>query len=449
MLAPFYDRVRVSTPTTGSGTLTFGSASIGFLDFTNVPTGEPVRYVIEDLPNWEIGQGVKASSTTFTRTTVKETSAGTTSPISLSGSATLYLAFTSDSFIDAANVLHNTFPASAYGAYFDGINDDAPGISAAITAANAAGGGIVLLPPGSGLLGSGLTQPYNNVHIVGAGVPQLAHNTGGSYDVGTALKWTGSTGGTMLTVGPAQDPVAGKRKSNCSVRGVLFDGNNIAGICVQIQSVAFSKFDFGYVNPLVCGCLITTVWLESSMTAGSWEINDTQFNEFRIDGLVNYPLANTVATTLSTAGTTVAFDCAAGFFAGMQVRFATSVNYYIIASVSGNNVTFTSAVTVADATAGNKVAFAPGGVVVTGVVNSTVPSGYHVAGSCDYPACWCGNSSLNQFRQVSIINYAGGDGFTFQYTDHNYVDLLVSYTSSPTAYGLVFDGGVGTMPGAR
>jgi len=447
MVAPFYDRVKVTTSTTGTGEITFGSSTSGFLDFTNVPIGKSVRYVIEDLPNWEIGVGTKSSVSTFTRTTVKETSSGSTSPISLSGNAILYISWTSDSPVDSANVLHNTFPVMAYGAFFDGIHDDQPGITAAIAAAEAEGGGIVLFPMGSGCLANTVYQPNNNVHLVGAGVPQLLHNTGGSYDVGTVLKWIGATGGTMIEVGPMQDPVAGKRKSNCDVRGILFDGNNIAGLCIQIASVAFSKFDIGYANALRCGCLITTVWLQSSNTAGSWETNDTQLNDFTINGAIQYGLTTTVAATLSSPNDTVEFSSSSGFFAGMQVRFGNSPNYYVISSISGNNVTFTSQVAVSDATSGHVISFAPQGVLATCAQNTTVPTGYNTNISGNFPACYCGNTSLNQFRRVCIVNYCGGDGFTFQFTDNNTIDYLISYVYS-SSYGLVFDGGIGSMGGA-
>lgn len=60
------------------------------------------------------------------------------------------------------------FHATAYGAAGDGTTDDTSAINAAITAASAAGGGIVHLPTGVYKLSAGLALP-GNVHLRGAG----------------------------------------------------------------------------------------------------------------------------------------------------------------------------------------------------------------------------------------------------------------------------------------
>lgn len=93
-LAPFYDRVAVSSSTTGTGTLTLGAA-YGILYQTpagaSVPSGSVVRYVIVDGSiGWEAGYGTYTSSgTTLTRTPQEGTNG--TSPLSLDGSEVVYL----------------------------------------------------------------------------------------------------------------------------------------------------------------------------------------------------------------------------------------------------------------------------------------------------------------------------------------------------------------------
>jgi hypothetical protein len=87
-MAKLFNRAKMTTATTGAGTVTLGSASAGFQSFADagVADGDVVQYVIEEGANFEIGTGTyTASGTTLTRTPTE--SSNSDAAITLAGSA--------------------------------------------------------------------------------------------------------------------------------------------------------------------------------------------------------------------------------------------------------------------------------------------------------------------------------------------------------------------------
>ena len=91
-MAKLFNLARMTTATTGTGTITLGSAVSGFLSFAGagVANGDVVSYGIEDGANREVGTGTYTSSgTTLSRTVISSTNSN--SAISLSGSAQVFI----------------------------------------------------------------------------------------------------------------------------------------------------------------------------------------------------------------------------------------------------------------------------------------------------------------------------------------------------------------------
>lgn len=91
-MAVLYNLARMTTATTGTGTITLGSAVTGFLSFATagVSNGQVISYAIEDGSSREIGTGTYTSAgTTLTRSVTKSTNAD--AAISLSGSAQVFI----------------------------------------------------------------------------------------------------------------------------------------------------------------------------------------------------------------------------------------------------------------------------------------------------------------------------------------------------------------------
>jgi hypothetical protein len=91
-MAKLYNLARMTTATTGTGTITLGAAVSGYLTFSQsgVTDGTTVSFGINDGANSEIGTGVyTASETTLTRTVTKSTNSN--AAITLSGTAQVFI----------------------------------------------------------------------------------------------------------------------------------------------------------------------------------------------------------------------------------------------------------------------------------------------------------------------------------------------------------------------
>jgi len=104
------DRVRETTTTAGTGSITLGGAVVGFQTFAAVGDGNVTYYTIagQGTSEWEVGIGTYTSSgTTLSRDTVLSSSAGGTTKVTFSaGIKDVFVVYPSERavYYDAANV---------------------------------------------------------------------------------------------------------------------------------------------------------------------------------------------------------------------------------------------------------------------------------------------------------------------------------------------------------
>lgn len=119
-MASLFDLARMTTSTTGTGTITLGSAVTGFLSFSGagVTDGTVIDYAINDPGTSptasEIGTGTyTAAGTTLTRTVTKSTNSN--AAINLSGNAHVFICPRAETLNNGALITTGTIAATFLG----------------------------------------------------------------------------------------------------------------------------------------------------------------------------------------------------------------------------------------------------------------------------------------------------------------------------------------------
>ena len=297
-MAVLANRAKMTTSTTGTGTITLGSASTGFQTFANagITNGQSVQYVIEDGSNFEIGTGTYTSSgTTLTRGAVTESN-NSDNAINLSGAAVVFIAAIKIQFDEKLNLTGGALTgALTTNSTIDGRDVAADGV----LATNA-------LPKGGGAMTGAITtnSTFDGRDVAADGV--LAANAlpkGGGAMTGAITTNSTFDGRDVAADGVlatnALPKGGGQMTGNITMSGSqTVDGRDLSADGSKLDGIANGANNITNNNQITNGRGFTTAVGDiTGVTAG------TNLNGGGSSGAVTLNLDSTITVTTVNAGT--------------------------------------------------------------------------------------------------------------------------------------------------
>lgn len=321
-MAVLKNRAKMSTSTTGTGTITLGSAEDGYQTFADagVANADVVRYVIEDGSNWEIGTGTYTATGTTLSRTVSESS-NSDAAINLSGSATVFIGATAED-IPETNLYAENYDGSSTKPVASGTNAVSIGRNAEATASNSIALGFDAVASAS-LSFAALDGTATGVGSIAIGEAAVAGTSSSSIAIGRNTDATGTDamalGSNAQSTGSESVSIGQSFASGNSSFAAVIDNNTSTYGATGANSVAIGQLAKAtQANSIAIGDTAT------STTANQIALGGTT-DTVKISGTYTLPTTDgTNGQVLTTSGSGAVTFADAGGGGGSPDLFAES-----------------------------------------------------------------------------------------------------------------------------
>jgi hypothetical protein len=280
------DRVKETSTTTGTGTLTLGGAESGFQSFAVIGNGNTTYYAIVDSAagTWEVGIGTYTSSgTTLARNTVLESSNSGNLVNFGAGAKDVFVTYPAEQAVvtNEAQVLTNKTVTDS--TFF--IQDEADNTKKAqfqLSGISTATTRTYTLPNLTGSLATigSLTQTFSGTTTFSAATVTVGSATGAStYGIGTGVTTTGNTKNVNIGISGASGSTTlvtvGSATSGATSRTTV-NGNLIAASGLVENSATISRnYDIqAGNNAMSAGPITINSGVSVTVPSGSrWVVN--------------------------------------------------------------------------------------------------------------------------------------------------------------------------------